>query len=131
MAAILPGSETILLVEDDDNVRALTRRILQGVGYTALEARNGEEALQRSTEFPGVIHLALTDVVMPGIGGGGVAEQLRQTRPDIKILFMSGYTDDETILNHGVARSGVAFLQKPFGVAALTYKVRQVLDEAG
>jgi CheY-like chemotaxis protein len=107
----------------------MTHRILQGLGYTVLVAHNGKEALQRSTEYPGVIHLALTDVVMPGMGGGGVAEHLQRTRPGIKILFTSGYTDDETILNHGVPRSGVAFLQKPFGAAALTHKVRQALDK--
>jgi PAS domain S-box-containing protein len=129
--AMLPGTETVLLVEDDDRVRSLTLQILQYLGYTVLEARDGGEALERSQEHPGDIHLVLTDVVMPGMGGGVVAEQLRRTRPSLKVLFMSGYTDDETILNHGVSGSRVAFLQKPFGAAALTHKVRQVLDETG
>jgi CheY-like chemotaxis protein len=131
MTELLPGTETVLLVEDDDHVRSLTRQILQGLGYTVLVARNGGEALERSNEYHGDIHLALTDAVMPGMGGGALAEHLRRTRPDIKILFMSGYTDDETILNHGVPRSEVAFLQKPFGAAALTHKVRQALDTPG
>jgi two-component system cell cycle sensor histidine kinase/response regulator CckA len=131
LPAMVSGTETVLLVEDCDNVRALTRQILHGLGYTILEACNGEEAFKRSKEHPGSIDLVLMDVVMPGMGGGLVAERLRQTRPDIKVLFMSGYTDDETILNHGVHGSGVAFLQKPFGAAALSHKVRQVLDEAG
>lgn len=135
LPAMVPGTETILLVEDSDNVRALTRQTLHGLGYTILEARNGEEALERAKEHPGSIDLVLTDVVMPGMGGGLLAERLRQTRPGLKILFISGYTGDETIPNHGVPRSGVAFLQKPFGGAALTHKVRrvlmrQVLDEA-
>jgi two-component system cell cycle sensor histidine kinase/response regulator CckA len=123
------GDETILLVEDDERVRDLTRRILQDQGYTVLEARDGQEALAVSAAHPGDIHLLLTDIVMPGMSGRVVAERLSQTRPRLKVLFTSGYTDDETILRHGVPLTDVALLQKPFGAAALTGKVRQALDE--
>jgi two-component system cell cycle sensor histidine kinase/response regulator CckA len=121
------GDETILLVEDDDRVRDLARCILQDQGYTVLEARGGQEALTVSVHHPGPIHLLLADVMMPGMSGKALAEQLTRARPDLKVLFMSGYTDN-TIAHHGVLETGVAFLQKPFGLSALTRTVRQVLD---
>ena len=122
------GSETILLVEDDAQVRDLARSVLAGQGYTVLEARNGQEALQLAASHTGSIHLLLCDVVMPGMSGQAVTRQLSQTQPDLKLLFMSGYTD-ETIARHGKLDSGVAFLQKPFSPMVLARKVREVLDE--
>jgi PAS domain S-box-containing protein len=126
--ADLPGGdETILLVEDDSGVRELTRRVLTGRGYSVLEAQDGQEAMLVSTHHPGPIHLLLTDVIMPGISGRALASRLARARPDLRVLFMSGYSD-EAIVHHGVLEEGVAFLQKPFSAAALTGKVRQVLD---
>jgi PAS domain S-box-containing protein len=122
-----PGDETILLVEDDAGVRGLAQRVLEGRGYMVLNAQNGQEALLVSTHHPGSIQLLLTDVVMPGISGKALADQLARSRPDLKVLFMSGYSD-EAIVHHGVLDAGVAFLQKPFSPQALTQKVRQVLD---
>jgi CheY-like chemotaxis protein len=101
--------------------------VLKAQGYTVLEAANGEEALRLATGHSGPIHLVLTDVVMPGMGGKVLAEQLSGRRPGIKILFMSGYTD-EAIAHQGILEPGVALLQKPFSPLALARKVRQVLD---
>lgn len=124
---VATGTETILLVEDDATVRELARRVLQMQGYTLLEAQDAQEALHLSTRYTGPLHLLVTDVIMPGISGKVLADQLRQTYPEIKILFMSGYTNN-AIAHHGVLDSDVVFLQKPFGPVALARKVRQVLD---
>lgn len=121
------GHETILLAEDDPHVRELARLALQGQGYTVLEAQDGREALQLFSGYTGPVHLLLTDVIMPGLGGIALAEELSQLRSDLKILFMSGYTDD-TIVHHGILNPGVAFLQKPFTPSILIRRVRQVLD---
>jgi two-component system cell cycle sensor histidine kinase/response regulator CckA len=121
------GDETILLVEDDSGVRELLRQVLSRLGYTLFEAGNGQEALRLMTRYPAPIHLLLTDVVMPGISGKTLAGGLAETRPDLKTLFMSGYTD-EAIVQHGVLNSGVAFLQKPFSAMSLALKLRSVLD---
>lgn len=121
------GVETILLVDDDDGVRAATRAILRKNGYHVLAARSGEDALLRSKEYPGVIHLLLSDVVMPGMGGPELATRVAISRPDIKVVCMSGYTDD-SYLRHGVLDASVEFLQKPVSRAVLTTRVRQVLD---
>jgi PAS domain S-box-containing protein len=121
------GSETVLVVEDDDRVRDLVLRILRAQGYTLLEARNGQEALRLAADHAGPIHLLLTDLVMPGMSGQILSRQLCQTRPGLRVLFVSGYTDD-VISHHGVLDPGVAFLEKPFSPVALTCKVRQVLD---
>lgn len=126
-AQLPTGHETILLVEDDDGVRELTRRILQRQGYTILEAHNGQEALMLSLRYSGPIHLLLTDVIMPGVSGKAVVEQISQQQPDIKTLYMSGYTD-EAIAHHGVLEPGAAFLQKPFSPKTLVCKIREVLD---
>jgi DNA-binding response OmpR family regulator len=115
------------LVEDDTRVRELARQVLQGQGYIVLEAQNPQEALLLSSRYTGPIQLMLTDVVMPGMTGKALAEELSQTRPDLKVLYMSGYTDS-TIAHHGVLEAGVAFLQKPFSLRALARKVRAVLD---
>jgi PAS domain S-box-containing protein len=121
------GSETIFLVEDDASVRELAARVLRQQGYTVLEAANGAEALRLARERGEPVHLLLTDVVMPGLSGEALAEQLIQIRPGLKVLFMSGYTDD-AISHRGVLEPGVSFLQKPFGPPALARKVRAVLD---
>jgi CheY-like chemotaxis protein len=125
--SVARGSETVLLVEDDDSVRALTRRVLHRQGYQVLEARNGVEAL-RIAEPPGrVIDLVISDVVMPELGGRQLAERLRTIRPEVPVLLMSGYTDD-AIVRLGIEESGEAFLPKPFTNEALARKVRAMLD---
>ncbi len=129
-ASIPKGSETVLLVEDEEVVRGLARRILEEAGYRVLVAQQGEEAIRLCIEDAKEIHLLLTDVVMPGAGGKEVANRLSSLRPGIKVLFMSGYTD-EAIVHHGVLDSDVKFIQKPFSPAALARKVREVLDSNG
>ena len=121
------GTETILLVEDNAGLRKLATRVLAPAGYTVLGAASGEEALRVLERQEGPVHLLLSDVVMPGMSGRDLAEQLAQTRPEMKVLFMSGYTDD-TVVQHGVLNAQVAFLSKPFTAAALLRKVREVLD---
>ena len=119
------GQETVLLVEDEPMVRSLVRSILTAKGYTVREASSGEEALERFGDDLGRVHLLLTDVVMPGINGRVLAERLAARRPDLKVLFMSGYTEDAVL---GARGPGMQFLQKPFAPDALRSMVRQVLD---
>jgi PAS domain S-box-containing protein len=128
---LAPGrGETILLVEDAQRVRAVVREILEMSGYTVLEARHGAEALEVSNQHAGTIHLLVTDVVMPQMSGRELAQRLATLRPDLKVLYMSGYTDD-AIVRHGVLASGIAFLSKPFTPDALALKVRELLDGVG
>src|SRR5579883_780252 len=122
------GTETVLVVEDDAAVRALTRHILQHAGYAVLEAAGGDEALRVATGHTGRIHLLVTDVVMPGLGGRAAAERLAERHHGLRVLFVSGYTDD-AVVRHGVLHDRVNFLQKPFTPAALAWKVREVLDQ--
>ncbi len=121
------GTETVLLVEDEPGVRALVRDTLRMQGYTVLEARHGIEALLVSKQHTGPIHLLMTDVVMPQMSGREVADRLFVTRSDLRVLFMSGYTEN-AIVHHGVLHPGTAFLQKPFSPESLARKVREVLD---
>jgi CheY-like chemotaxis protein len=121
------GSETVLLVEDEAAVRDMVRQLLAASGYTVLEAQSPEDALLLGERHPGPIHLLLTDVVMPAMGGRELAERLRGSRPELKVLYISGYTDN-AIVHHGVLDEGMAFLQKPFTRQALARKVRAVLD---
>lgn len=118
--------ETILLAEDEDQVRAVIRAILTRAGYTVLEASNGDDALQRAKNSTVPIHLLLTDVVMPGMGGRVLAERMSEVLPNLKVLFMSGYTDD-AIVHHGVLEAGLSFYQKPVTPQALLQRVRDVL----
>jgi len=122
-----PGTETVLLVEDVDTVRALAREILRLNGYTVVEARHGREALLLSEAHRGPIHLLLTDVMMPGMSGGELARRLREVRPEARVLYMSGYADD-AIFRRALPGKEGAFLEKPFTAAALSRKVREVLD---
>jgi two-component system cell cycle sensor histidine kinase/response regulator CckA len=122
------GSETILLVEDDDQVRRVARDILLKGGYRVLEARNAGEAMLHSEKHGGAIDLLLTDVVMPQMSGIDLAKRLTTPRPEMRLLCMSGYTDD-SVVRKGILKSNIAFVQKPFTPAALTGKVREVLDE--
>jgi len=121
------GSETILLVEDDEPVRALVREALEEHGYAVLTASNGGEGLQVAERFQDPIHLVVTDVVMPDTTGPELAERLAARRPGTRVLFLSGYTGD-AIIRHGMLAPGVAFLQKPFTPGALARRVREVLD---
>jgi CheY-like chemotaxis protein len=125
--AVPKRAETILLVEDALRVRAVVREILEMNGYNVLEAHHGAEALEISGRHQGPIHLMVTDVVMPQMSGRELAQRLQPLRPDMKVLYMSGYTDD-AIVRHGVLGAGIAFLSKPFTPDALTLKVREVLD---
>ncbi len=124
------GSETILLVEDDDQIRSVARVILANLGYRVLEACNAGEALLKSEQHSGAIDLLLTDVVMPQMSGPELAKRLVRDRPDTKILCMSGYTDD-ALVRHGAIESGIAYLQKPITPDKLARKVRAVLDARG
>jgi CheY-like chemotaxis protein len=120
------GTETVLVVEDADGLRELTRRLLQRLGYTVLVAENAEEAFQLFEQNPS-INVVLTDVVMPGGSGPDLASKLVERRPGLKVIYMSGYTD-EAIVQHGVLKPGIAFLHKPFTSEALGRKIREVLD---
>jgi signal transduction histidine kinase len=122
--------ETVLLVEDEDAVRSMVRQILQNNSYTVLEARDGNEALRVSAGWPDAIHLMVTDVIMPQMNGHQLADRLLPQREGMKVLFMSGYTDD-ALVRQNVADSGRPFLQKPFTPTVLASKVREVLDHFG
>jgi nitrogen-specific signal transduction histidine kinase/ActR/RegA family two-component response regulator len=122
------GSETILIVEDGEDVLKLAGRILNRQGYTVLETTNGSEALRICKEEKQPIHLILTDVVMPQMSGRELIERCREVRQDFKAIYMSGYTDN-TITHHGILEKGMNYIQKPFTIEILTRKVRQVLDE--
>jgi signal transduction histidine kinase/ActR/RegA family two-component response regulator len=123
----LEGRETILLVEDQPEVRQAARDMLARYGYTVIEAARGQDALQLIAQSPDPVHLLLTDVVMPSMTGRELAGRLVAARPDIRVLYMSGYTN-EAIVRHGVLEPGVAFLQKPFTPPELARRVREVLD---
>jgi CheY-like chemotaxis protein len=126
--AVDQGHETILLVEEEQMVRNLVRAALQSYGYTLLEADHGYQALAMAQHLTEPIDLLLTDVVMPQMSGRELAERLKAMHSQIKILFMSGYTDDE-VIRHGLQTAKVEFLPKPFSPSALAAKVREILDK--
>jgi len=126
-ATSLGGTETILLVEDEEGVRGLTRQLLERHGYTVLEAEHGQDALLLCERYSGPIHLLLSDVVLAQMSGRELVQRLAPLRPRMKVLYMSGYSD-EAIVHHGVLEPGTAFLQKPFTTEALMRKLREVLD---
>jgi two-component system, cell cycle sensor histidine kinase and response regulator CckA len=122
------GTETVLVVEDEPQLLELACRTLSEQGYRVLGAANARHALQLCSVHPGPIHLMVTDVVMPRMGGGELVSAARPLRPSMRVLFMSGYTD-ETAIQYGVAVGQVPFLQKPFTPLELNVKVREILDE--
>jgi CheY-like chemotaxis protein len=130
LSSIVPKqcTGTVLLVEDQENVRRYVALVLDGLGYRVLEADCGPQALTVAAAFGNAIDLLLTDVVMPGMTGPDLARQLRVSLPAMKVLYMSGYTDD-VAARHGVEEAGTAYLQKPFGTEALALKVREVLED--
>jgi len=121
------GTETILLVEDDDRVRALVANMLKKNGYKVLLASAGDQALEIAARHRGQIHLLLTDVMMPGLSGRILSERLTAARPDTRVLYMSGYSDD-AILRRGVKSAAAYFIQKPFSIDALANKIRETLS---
>jgi CheY-like chemotaxis protein len=123
------GNETVLLVEDDEQVRFVAREILRSDGYTVLDAGNASAALELSAQFSGKIALLITDIIMPGMNGKRLAEQLLLRRPELRVLYMSGYTDN-ALGPGGSAAPDAAFLQKPITPASLVRMVREVLDQA-
>jgi CheY-like chemotaxis protein len=123
------GNETILLVEDESMVLNMTKAMLERHGYTVITAETPGEAIRLAQGQAGDIHLLMTDVIMPEMNGRDLARELQALNPDLKCLFMSGYTAD-VIAHHGVLEPGVHFLQKPFSMSALTAKVRDALDQS-
>ncbi|MCL5743410.1 MAG: response regulator, partial [Acidobacteria bacterium] len=124
------GTETILLVEDEDAVRTLSIKILEKAGYKLLVAADPAEALRLVGSYSENIDLMITDVIMPGMSGRDLARELETSRPSMQVLYISGYTDN-AIVHHGVLEAGLHFVQKPFTPQALTQKVREVLAGNG
>ena len=121
------GHETVVVAEDDDGVRELTFDILQKHGYRVITASNTGELFQALHDYDGSVDMLLTDVIMPGMNGRELFEKLKSSYPELKVIFMSGYTDD-VIAHHGILEEGMHFIQKPFSINLLTDKVRSVLD---
>jgi len=130
VVAMPPGDETVLLVEDEPEVRDLAREILEGSGYTVLQACDAQDAMLMAERHSGPIHLLLTDVIMPKQSGRALVERLRPLRPEMQVLYMSGYTN-EAIVRHGVLDPDTLFIQKPFTPLGLGEKVRAALDQLG
>jgi two-component system cell cycle sensor histidine kinase/response regulator CckA len=128
-AGLQRGTETVLLAEDEAPVRAVARQVLERQGYKVLEAPSAEAALDLAQRYSGPIHVLLTDVVMPGLSGHDLAQRLAALRPEIRVIYMSGYSDD-AITRHGLLEPGLAYVQKPFTPDVIARKVREVLDAA-
>jgi CheY-like chemotaxis protein len=127
-AVALPrASGTVLLIEDEDSVRALVRHVLTGCGYAVLEARGGGEAVELAAAHRGRLDLMVTDVVLPDLGAREVAERVAASHPEARVLFVSGYAPD-AVARHGGPEAGAAFLQTPFAPAALAAKVRELIE---
>jgi CheY-like chemotaxis protein len=126
-AATVRGGETVLLVEDEELLRRMTREVLEASGYHVLEAANGDEAIRISRSYPRTIQVMLTDVVMPGLSGPELARVLSEVRPQMKVFYVSGYPDEASVPAVRPA-DGTDFLQKPFTPAALEQRLRQLLD---
>jgi DNA-binding NtrC family response regulator len=124
---VRPGSETILLVEDEEAVRNLTRRLLEAGGYTVLQASSAEQALEVEQRHSGRLDMLLTDVIMPGLSGPELASALLASRPQMRVLYVSGYPD-EAMASQGILDPDASFLQKPFTPEILARKVREILD---
>ncbi|MBI3280165.1 MAG: response regulator [Acidobacteria bacterium] len=124
-----PAHRTILLVEDDEQVRGLVRNLLSGNGYTVLEARTGSNGVQVAQDHAGEIDLLVADMLLPELSGFDLAQQLRSRFPRMKVLFMTGYVEGD-IVQKCVGELGASFLDKPFQPAALVKKVREILDNA-
>jgi CheY-like chemotaxis protein len=122
------GTETVLLVEDEESVRLLVRETLEAKGYRVIEAENGSAGLAAAEKHNGTIELVITDVIMPAMGGHELAQRLVKSRPTIKVLYLSGYTE-EAIVDEGPGENSKAFLQKPFTLQNLARKVREVLGK--
>jgi DNA-binding response OmpR family regulator len=122
------GSETILLVEDEESVRRFIRTLLQSSGYAVIDAASGDEALSIVAARGGGIRLLITDVVMPRMSGRELAEKVRALCPDIDLLYVSGYTDD-AIVQHGITARAINYIQKPFNTTAFLGKIREILEE--
>jgi CheY-like chemotaxis protein len=122
------GHESVLLIEDEDALRSVVGNVLRSHGYTVLDAAAGEAAIAIADNFPGPIDLLLTDVILPQTSGPGVARHLRESRPSIKVMYMSGYTD-EFIAHHGDLDRPMVLLEKPFSITSLLQKIRETLDE--
>jgi DNA-binding NtrC family response regulator len=121
------GAETVLIVEDVIGLRRLITRILESAGFKVLSAASGDEAMRLLEQYDEAVHLMVTDVVMPGISGRTLAERLDELRPEMKVLFMSGYTDD-VVVRHGVSQGEMRFISKPFGTMEFVRTIREVLD---
>jgi CheY-like chemotaxis protein len=127
--AAMPGNETLLVVEDDGAVRTVIAKVLRQAGYRVVEAGTDEEALKLCSKPKPDIHLIVTDLVMPGLGGRALAKELQSLRPQVRVLYMSGYTED-AIMRHRFIEREAAFIGKPFTPERLTSKVRELLDAA-
>jgi nitrogen-specific signal transduction histidine kinase len=128
VGAVPRGVETVLVVEDEQALREIIVESLTSLGYTVIAAANAEAALRTSAVFSGPIHLMITDVIMPGMGGSELARQLAARRPDTKVLYISGFTDDSALL-HGILAEDMPFLEKPFTIKSMATQVREVLDQ--
>jgi CheY-like chemotaxis protein len=121
------GTETVVVAEDDDMVRALVRVTLEASGYEVLEASSGEAALRVCEEHPGTVDVLVTDMVMPGMGGRALADRLQAARPGLRVLYVSGYAESE-VIDHGEPAAETAFVQKPFTPEELALQVRSLID---